>query len=60
MPAQPPEDDTTQPKGPRTRTPLDRDPRPPRREAIAPVEGRVLDPSTALVVKGVQPAPPST
>src|SRR5215207_8064773 len=34
---------------------LDRDPVPPPKWALAPVNGRVLDPSTALVVKGVQP-----
>ena len=58
MPAQPPQqDDTAQPKGPRTRTPLDRDPRPPRREVITSVQGRVLDPATALQVDGVDVRP---
>ena len=39
-------------RGPRS---LDRDPAPPPKWAMSPVNGRVLDPSTALVVKGVQP-----
>lgn len=35
----------------------DRDPRPPRRETLAAVQGRLLDPATALTIKGVEPRP---
>ena len=38
--------------GSRAPRPLDRDPVPPPKWALAPVNGRVLDPSTALVVRG--------
>lgn len=36
---------------------LDRDPAPPPRDVIAPVEGRVLDPATAMAIPGVRPRP---
>src|SRR3954447_1390373 len=36
---------------------LDRDPEPPPRDSIATVQGRVLDPATAIVVQGVTPRP---
>ena len=39
------------------RKPLDRDPRPPHSATIAAVQGRLLDPATALVVDGVVPRP---
>ena len=39
------------------RKPLDRDPAPPRPAVIAGLEGRVLDPATAITVKGVTPRP---
>ena len=42
---------------PTPRKPLDRDPRPPRPDVIAAVEGRLLDPATAITVKGVTPRP---
>ncbi len=39
------------------RKPLDRDPQPPPRDAISSVQGRVLDPGTALIVGDVIPRP---
>ena len=39
----------------RPRKILDRDPVPPPRDRISAVEGRVLDPATALPVEGVRP-----
>ncbi|WP_180934906.1 hypothetical protein [Nocardioides ungokensis] len=42
---------------PRARKPLDREPAVPPRSTLAPVQGRVLDPGTAITVKGVDPRP---
>ena len=44
-------------ESPESRKPLDRDPQPPPRDAIASVQGRILDPATALTIKGVRPRP---
>ena len=48
----------TQPPGPRNdRRQLDREPTTPPRDAYSVVQGRVLDPATALFVEGVEPRP---
>src|SRR4051812_31684078 len=44
-------------KRPAPRKPLDRDPTPPSRDTLAPVQGRVLDPATAIAVDDVFPRP---
>ena len=45
------------PQPPSDRKPLDREPTTPPRDAYSVVQGRVLDPGTALVVEGVEPRP---
>ncbi len=50
----------TEPAEPPPPREMDRDPVLPPQDVIDQVQGRVLDPSTALVVKGVRPGPRCT
>ncbi|MDP3893382.1 hypothetical protein, partial [Nocardioides sp.] len=52
---QPDQQQPDQPDRPPGKADLDRDPTPPPRDYIAPAQGRVLDPATALTVDGVTP-----